>query len=451
VSRRAVAARGLRISLAALLATTHYAGRRARARLGSLPEAQGVTAGRTLAELFQGLGPTFVKLGQILSTRPDLLGSEMARELDCLVDRLPPAPFSAVATAFAKDFGISIPSAFEQLDGRPVASASIACVYRGRLRGGEEVAVKVRRPGVGHEIGLDLRLLRGGASLLGRLPGLRMIPMRAAIEELATCIERQLDFRHEAEANRTLTAALQWERGVLIPRLVDELCGESVLTMEFIHGLQAPGTHRAGSRAALVSALNALYRMIFVEGLIHCDLHSGNLHFLGGDRVALIDFGFVADFPYEDRLRFAEFFYAMTTNDSERAAEVTLELAHFVSPRLDREIFEADVAELVDSVAGRPAREFLVAEFVAKLFAIQRRHGVQGTVAFTMAIVSLLVFEGMVRQVDPDLDFQERAKPFILRASARRADQEPMTPQRLARLAATAGLPDTKGNTGSVR
>jgi ubiquinone biosynthesis protein len=438
VSRRTVAARGLQLGLAALLATVRYSLRRARARLGSSPEARGVTAGRTLAELFQGLGPTFVKLGQILSTRTDLLGSEITRELGVLVDRLPPAPFAAVEDAFAADFGIPVSSAFERLDSHPVASASIACVYRGRLRSGEEVAVKVRRPGVGREIGLDLGLLRSGASLLGRLPGLRLIPMRPAIEEVAACVERQLDFRCEAEANRALAAALQWERGVLIPRLVDELCGESVLTMEFLQGLQAPATQHAGSRAALVSALNALYRMIFVVGLIHCDLHGGNMHFLSGDRVALIDFGFVADFPDEDRLRFAEFFYAMAANDGERAAEITLELASFVSPRLAREAFAAEIAELVDSVAGRPAREFRVAEFVAGLFDIQRRHGVQGTVAFTMAIVSLLVFEGMVRQVDPDLDFQERAKPFILRASARRAEKEPMTPQRLARM--TAGI-----------
>jgi ubiquinone biosynthesis protein len=208
--------------------------------------------------------------------------------------------------------------------------------------------------------------------------------------------------------------------------------------MEFIEGLQAAGAQRASSRAALISALNSLYRMIFVVGLIHCDLHGGNLHFLPGDRVVLVDFGFVADFSYEDRLRFAEFFYSMVANDGERAAEITLELASFVSPRLERKAFEAEVVSLVDSVAGRPAQEFLVAEFVASLFDIQRRHGVQGTVAFTMAIVSLLVFEGMVRQVDPNLDFQARAKPFILRASAHRAEKEPMTRQRLEQMAAEA-------------
>jgi ubiquinone biosynthesis protein len=390
--------------------------RRARRR----PTPTGDVLGRTLADAFQALGPTYVKLGQVLSSRADLLGPEVARGLERLVDRLPPGPFSVVPATVAADLGLELDEAFSAFEREPLASASLACVYRATLHDGRRVAVKVRRHDVAERIVLDLRMLQAAARLAERLPPLRALPLEASIAELGRCIADQLDLRREADAHRRLRDALRWEPELVIPELVDELCGEAVLTMELLDGLQRDDRPDR-TRAALVVALNALYRMIFVEGLVHCDLHAGNLHFLPDGRVAIIDFGFVAELPYEHRLRFAEFFYALATDDGALAAEVTLELAASTPPGFDPVPFAAEIAALVRRSSGRGAHEFLVAGFAAEMFAIQRRHRVRGTTAFTMAIVALLVFEGIVRDVAPDLDFQERAKPFIFRTSLRGA------------------------------
>jgi ubiquinone biosynthesis protein len=399
--------------------------RLASARLAQRGTSRQRVIGRTLAELFEVLGPTYIKLGQILSTRRDLLSEPVTQELARLQDQLPPVSFSVVPALFRRELGTEVEEVFSELDPSPIASASIASVYRGRLRDGRQVAVKVLRPGIRRCVRADLRLLRSLSGLFGRLPPLRRLPLRRAMDEFGTCLERQLDFRLEAEANRRVRAALASEPNVSIPELVEELCGPSVITMQFIEGL---GRTRTGSDgAALQAALRALYRMIFVEGFIHCDLHHGNVHFLPGGRAVLIDFGFMAEIEDAERLKFAEFFFAMATNDGARCAQIIRETAIFSPPGLDYEAFAADITSLVGSVSGAKASRFQVAGFVLGLFNSQRRYGIVGTTAFIMAIISLLVFEGLAKEVYPDLDFQREALPFILGASSRRNDRKPVT------------------------
>lgn len=404
------AALGWHLSLAAVRLGFRLAVRAALRR----GEPGAAVVGRTLAELFQALGPTYLKLGQLLSTRRDLLPEAAILPLEQLQDRLPPGPFRVVAALFREELEMELADAFLEIDPVPIASASIATVYRGTLRDGRQVAVKVRRPGIARRMREDLRFLRLAGSLLERLPPLRMVPVVATLRDFCAALERQLDFRAEAAANRRLRRALACEPGVVVPELVEELCGPSVLTMELVEGVPLRSLDVAEARAALRAVLLSLYRMIFFEGLIHCDLHRGNLKFLPGGRVALLDFGFMADFRRADRLKFAEFFFAMGTGDGACCARIALEMASSVPPDLDRAAFEADVAALVARVSRVPASEFLVADFVGRLFELQRRHRVRGTSAFVMAIVSLLVVEGLVREVYPELDFQREARPFVV-------------------------------------
>jgi len=325
-----------------------------------------------------------------------------------------------VPLLFREEFGVELEDVFYEFEASAIASASIADVYRARLHDGRVVAVKVRRPGIRNRIETDLHLLGLVVSLLSRLPPLRLIPLRPAFDEFRACLERQVDFRLEAAANRRLRSALVWEPEVVVPALVDELCSSSILTMDFVDAFLSPSElGKDTSRKALRAALRALYRIIFVEGFVHCDMHQGNLHFLTDGRAVLIDFGFMAELERADRLKFAEFFYAMAINDGIRCAEITVETAVSTPPDLAYDRFEAEVVALVDSVSGAKARDFQVAAFVVRLFEIQRRFRIVGTTAFTMAIVSLLVFEGIAKDVDADLDFQREAHPFILRASIR--------------------------------
>lgn len=377
-------------------------------------------AARSLSRTLERLGPTYVKLGQILGTRRDLLSADVVVHLERLQDRLEPAPFDIVPQLARNELGLELDDVFAELDSAPIASASIACVYRGVLHDGTPVALKVRRPEVGRLIDLDLRLIRRGARVLAPLPGLRGLPMLSALDEFSSCLLRQVDFRLEADANRRIQAALLEEPDVLLPTLVERYCSESLLTMSLLP-VELAGRD-ASRRPALLAALRALYRMIFVEGFVHCDLHGANLFLLSDGRAALLDFGFMAELPPSARLGFAEFFLAMASNDGQRCSQITVDTAAFVPADLDYRSFEADVCALVARAAGASVDEFRVADFVLGLFDIQRQYHIIGTTAFTMAIVSLLVFEGTAKDVAGDLDFGHEAIPFVLRALATRPE-----------------------------
>jgi ubiquinone biosynthesis protein len=372
--------------------------------------------GQTLTELFEVLGPTYVKLGQLLSTRRDLFSEPMIQCLEQLQDQLSPIPFHVLPDLFYQEFGLKLEEVFSQFDTSPVASASIATVYRARLRNERIVAVKVRRPGIARRMQSDLHMLRLGARFLEHLPPFRQVPLERAINEFRVCIIQQIDFRLEAAANRRLRAILACEPGIIIPELVEEYCSSSILTMDFLDGLHLSRQLESSiAHKALLTALRALYRMIFIEGFVHCDMHQGNLHMLPDGFAALIDFGFMAELKNNDRVKFAEFFYAMATNDGARCADITFETAFYSPPDLKYEKFEADIVRLVNEVSGKRANEFLVAKFVIGLFDIMRRYQIAGTTSFTMAIISLLVFEGTAKDLYPDLDFQHEARPFIMR------------------------------------
>jgi ubiquinone biosynthesis protein len=374
-------------------------------------------AGRTLAGLFENLGPTYLKLGQILSTRRDLLSPAFVDELERLQDDLSPAPFDSVPGIFQQELGVKLEEVFADSSPIAIASASVSTVYAWRLRNGQKVAVKIRRPGIVRLVQADLRLLRSMGAMIAILPLFRNVPVRRALEEFFVCVERQLDFREEAKANRRIRNALRWQPRVTLPALIEELCSPSILTMEFIEEFaQPPEPKGPGQRDALVAALRTLYCMIFVDGLIHCDLHHGNLRLKNDGRALLIDFGFVGEMQTADQEKFAEFFYGISANKGARCAELIIETALFTSKKLNYPKFEAEMIALVKSVSGKSASEFKVADFVVRLFNVQRRNGIVGTTASVMAIASLLIMEGIAKDIYPDLDFQRESFPFLIGA-----------------------------------
>jgi ubiquinone biosynthesis protein len=420
--------RGLVVSAVLARGALRLVRRAAINRVRGRPRPFAALAGETLAETLERLGPTFIKVGQILGTRQDLLPPQATKPLQRLYDDLPPVPDGTLEALFEAELGVSPHVAFASWDPVPVASASVATVYRAWLTDGTAVAVKVLRPGIAAVVAADLALMRRGAKIGERLPGMSLIPMRPMVEELAASLERQLDLRREAAANHRLRQALTYETAISIPPLVEQYCSSSILTMHYM----PPSDHAATADGrSLLAVLGALYRMIFVEGFIHCDLHPGNLRLYAGGRAALLDFGFMAEMPSADRCAFAQFFYAMAAGDGEACAQLSLQTAAACREGLDRAAFTAEMVAIVDQVAGRTAREFSVAGFVTRLFDLMRRHGVRGTTAFTMAIVALLVLEGLAKDADVDLDFQTEARPYLFRASLAAAPRERVTSERV--------------------
>ncbi len=375
--------------------------------------------GEELANLCEALGPAFVKVGQLLSARRDLLPAEVVAPLRRLQDRLAPIPFARILRAVESSLACSLGEVFAHFDPEPVATASIAQVHRARLHGrngepGRDVAVKVRRPGIVRRVERDLDLLLVAATFMARFAAFRRLPVEPAVRQVVSAIVSQLDLRLEAENHRRLRFGLREHTAVRLPELIDRLCREDLLVMEFVEPLwrlDDPALPEPAYRRAITGTLRALYAMLFEVGCVHCDLHPGNV-FAAPEGVVILDCGFVAHLSDEERGAFRDFFIGWARNDGMQCARVLRERAIWCEPDFDPAGFDREVGALVGRTSGLAAGEFRVAPFVAELFDLQRRLGLCGAPDFTLAILSLLVFEGLVRHRFVDLDFQSEAMPF---------------------------------------
>jgi ubiquinone biosynthesis protein len=360
------------------------------------------------------LGPAFVKGGQILGTRRDLLPAHVCDQLGRLSDRVPPMPAREAQAVLGEAYPGGPP--FERISSEPVASGSIASVYRAWLPGGTPVAVKMRRRGIGPRMRHDLDLLGVGAGLLERLPGLRKVPMRRMMGHVSAAVLRQLDFAQEAAALAELRHNLVEATSFRIPAPRPELSRDGVLVMEWIADLRQfqPGDLDREQRRQIVrKVLHGVYQMLFVDGLVHCDMHPGNLY-LRVEEVVLLDAGFVVRLEPHVRRLFAEFFLSMSMGRGRQAAEVVLRSAEHVPEGCDVDAFQEGIQELVVRNHRRTAGQFRLAPFAAELFDLQRRFGIAAAPEFVFPLMSLLVLEGMINDFDVDVDFQGEAVPTLL-------------------------------------
>ncbi|MFD9963671.1 ABC1 kinase family protein [Amycolatopsis sp. NPDC058986] len=363
-----------------------------------------------LADTVVALGPAFVKAAQLLSTRADVLPPKVCLALTRLYDRVRPIPPRTAAPVLRSRFGAT--------GTKLVGAGSIACVYRSVLPDGREIAVKVRRPGIEQSLTVDLALFERGAAVLARLPWLRGVPVVAIAGQLTGSIRAQLDFRREAELLDGFRAAMAEVPGVTVPAVDRRLSTGDMVVMDFVGGLVRPRPDELGEaerRRAVVTALRAVYRMLFLDGVVHCDLHPGNLYFRADGTIVILDAGFTVRLTDSAREKFAAFFYCMSQGDGEACADIVLSTAED-TPSADRDAFRADLAALVTAHTGRRAAEFDLVSFATRLFDIQRRHGFYADPQFVFPILSLLVLEGTVREFHPDVDFQREAEPFLVTA-----------------------------------
>lgn len=404
--------------------------------LGRQQRSRQAILGVFLTDLCDALGATFTKIGQILSTRCDLLPPELIQPLARLQDRARPFSFRSIPALIQEELGRPWNEIFAEFDEQPISSASVASVYRARLHNGAWVAVKIRRPGITRKVRNDLAIMRWVARRLARLKAMQLIPVVDMIDELGRLIEQQLDFQLEARNNRLFHAHFAGNQQVHIPQLMEDYCSAAILTMEFFPGLvriDELDWEESEYQEALLTGLRALYSMIFLHGFIHCDMHPGNFYFLKGGEVVLLDMGFVARLQRDDRYQFGRFFFDIATNSGRDCARILYDTASFHSDAFQRDIFEREVIELINRSSGAMAADFQVATFAAQLFDIQRRNGLRGSNNFTMAILSLLVFEGIAKQTYPRLDFQREARPFLLQALKSRARANEETPLEQSR------------------
>jgi ubiquinone biosynthesis protein len=392
-----------------------YLGMRITGR--SLADRQALFAESVLS-LFRRLGATFIKVGQIMSTRPDLLPPHVIAALSRLQDDVGPFPYSQVERTIHEDFGQSVSTLFREFSSVPIASASVAQVHRARLPDGQVVAVKVRRPDIEELCAFDLSVMSFYARLLELLPSLRTLAPLESVEQFGRAIAMQLDFTIEAENNRRFTRNFNTEPQVIVPKLFDPLCSRRVLTMDFIEGKKILdcGGSQPERRALGELGFRIMLKMIFADGFVHADLHPGNLLVTQDGQVALLDLGLVAEMDDTHRLAFARYFAAWARGDGHTMAEIMV--THSPSPYVrDRTGFEQAIQGFVDRLHGKRLGEVEVAKVVYEMLQILRRYRVRVNATFTMVNIAIAVTEGIGKQLDPSLDLMNEAMPFFLALS----------------------------------
>ncbi|MBZ0121761.1 MAG: hypothetical protein K8H88_32490 [Sandaracinaceae bacterium] len=423
-SRARLVLRFLRIAVAFLWALARYV---ARVLASALPErGEELDEARTerlrgeiLADTLERLGATFVKFGQILGSRPDLLGPGYVGALARLQDKVPPSPFAAIERVLAEDLG-ERRARFRSIEPTPVAAASVAQVHEGILDTGERVAIKVQRPEAPEQIEGDLAIMAFGARLLDRLPSVHLLSLPGAVERFDHALRGQLDFHAEADHNRRFAKNFANVRGIRVPELVSDLCTARVLTMEYVVGEKA--THpelvkdkRTRSKLAMRGA-HAILQMVFEDGFVHADLHPGNILLQEDGTMVFLDLGMVAEIPPELMAPWIDTFTALGKQDGVTAARLFYGYAPSVATA-DYPAFERDVVAYFDKLEGLTLGDVEVSQIVSGMMNILRRHHVQVEPVFTVVHIGLLVAEGLGKQLDPEIDLVRMALPFLLEAA----------------------------------
>lgn len=396
-------------------ATLGRLGRRAHPTPGRIAGAPPGT-GERLRLAAEELGPAFVKLGQLLSARPDLVPHEILLDLRRLQDRVKPLPFAALRPVLAAGLGREPSEVFQELDEEAVAAASLAQVYFGRLPSGEAVAVKVQKPDLRRRLEIDLDLARRlTARVQAHVPALRAIDLAGALEELRADILRELDFRQEAGNQQFFNLRLPGGGAVFAPRVFRELCSENVLVMERVDGCSAAEVDslpRVERKRLAAAGADSLLRQVFLAGFFHGDPHPGNLLVTNDGRLCFLDWGLVGHLTPRLRLALAEFWEAAVARDAEGVVRVAMELAAEDARPNAREL-EREVSlvlrEELDFESGRPA----LGRAMVRLLFIFGQGGIPLARDYALMAKAILSIEETGRILDPDFDLRPHASEVL--------------------------------------
>jgi ubiquinone biosynthesis protein len=369
---------------------------------------------RCVVGLFRALGATFTKVGQIMSTRPDLFPPHLIHELETLQDNVGPFPYEHVQRTFLEAFGKPPDEIFAEISPVPIASASVAQVHKARMKDGRIVAVKVRRPNLDELVAFDLRVMRGFAHALALVPSIGLMAPVESVDEFGRGIKMQLDFTIEARNNRRFAENFKADRDVIFPALVDELCSARVLTMEFVDGTKVLNFRQTPSDPKRLAEIGfrVMLKMVFEDGFVHADLHPGNIFITRDDRVAILDLGLVGELDQTHRAGFARYFAAWAQGDGKTMAALMAELSPGKKIR-DYAGFEAAVVGFVQKYYGKRLGEVQVSLVFMDMMNILRKYRVRANPTFTLVNIAIAVTEGIGKQLDPDVDLMAAALPFF--------------------------------------
>ncbi len=370
------------------------------------------------------LGPTFIKLGQIMSTRPDIVGGVLADELEKLQTKVPADSHSQVTQIIQDELGQSFDEIFAEFSTEPVASASIGQVHRARLNTGEEVAVKVQHHDIHHLVSVDLDIFMGLAQLAERLPELRSYRPCTTAAEFQRALRRELDFTRERRHLEQFATTFEEDERVKIPRVFPAYCSDRVLVMEWLDGipLSAPERARAaGIDLATVTRNGAevYLEMIFQHGVYHADPHPGNLLLMADGGIGLLDFGMVVRVEVGLREDIEDLLLAIVEQDADRLVAVVMRVGA-VPMGLDETSLSLDLSDFVAHYAHQSVDQFELTAALTEMFDLMRRYEILLPAPMALLLKVLVMLEGTAQRLQPNFSLMEVLEPYQRKIVARR-------------------------------
>jgi ubiquinone biosynthesis protein len=384
---------------------------------------------------FSELGPSFIKLAQILSTRPDLITGEYANEFKKLLDRVPPFSSGKARQIIETELNISLNDVFSDFDDFPVAAASIAQVHNATLKTGEKVIVKIQRPDIREIIEMDIIILNAIARLMLRyIPESKFFDPKGIVNEFSRSVKKEVDFIIEAKNAQRFKRNFAKNPDIVIPHIYTDLLSEKVIVMERLEGIRIDDIKGIDSlgidRSELAKkGVDAYFKMIFEDGFFHADPHPGNIFVMPDGKIGLLDYGIIGWLTPEMMENIAGAFLAVLKKDFDRLADLYIELG-LVAEEIDIDVFKkefrADLAYLLEPLYELTISEVNFPEYLEALTHLVIKHGLTVPSDLLLMNKSILILDNIGRQLDPDFSAVKAAEPYAVKLVKRR-----VSPQRL--------------------
>ncbi|HEY0333453.1 MAG TPA: AarF/UbiB family protein, partial [Stenotrophomonas sp.] len=384
-----------------------------------------MSAATRVRRALEDLGPTFVKLGQVMATRVDLLPPDWIAELAQLQNAVPALPFEQVLPQLEADLGMHPEQVFSRLEERPLAAASLAQTHRAWLDDGRAVVLKIRRPGIGEVIESDLRLLARLAEVIeARAPDLQRYRPAEVVAQFTASLRGELDFAAECRHAEKIAANFAGHAEILIPAVHWQWTCASLNVQDFVDGI--PGRElvqvdEAGlDRVALArTGAGIVLKMVLEDGYFHADPHPGNIFYLRDGRIGVIDFGMVGRLTEARRFQVAQLLHGAVEHDSEAVTDVLLAWADG-GVEVDESRLQGDIELFVEQYRGVPLKQLRIGKMLLDITGILRAHALVLPADLALMIKAFLTLEGMGRQLDPDFDMASEARPYLQRVMLKR-------------------------------
>ncbi len=402
---------------------------------GRREQVETLTRGQRLRMVLEELGPTFVKLGQVLSTRPDLVPEDIVCELEKLQEHVPPFPFDQVRGIVEGELHRPLAEVYERFEETPIAAASIGQVHRAALRDGEAVVVKVQRPGIRKVIEVDLEILLHLAVLAERhMEGARLHRPTRIVEEFARVMDAELDYTTEAGHLERFASQFTGDPTIYVPKVFREATTGRVLTMEYVEGVRTTNIDELAARGLdrkVIASRGAelILKQVFVHGFFHGDPHPGNIFVLPGNVICYLDFGMMGRLDRRGREDVADLVYGVVLRDAARATAALLQLTEHdddVEPDVRR--LERDVADFMDRHFAASLRDLDLSKLLQQLVDLVGKHRLRIPADLVLMIKAMATVEGLGLVLDPEFNMIAAAEPYVRRLIADR-----MRPARVAR------------------